>query len=297
MANPDTQTDPPHQPFVRAIVVHAIGSTPADAGATMIVTEAGRHSGTVGGGRIEARAIAEAQDLLRDTRLPPTRFFEWNLHHDIGMTCGGVMKLYFERCNVPAWEIVIFGAGHVAQALVRLCQTLPCRITCIDPRQEWLDRLPDGPTIRKIPMDEPAQYVPQLPPNSFIICMTRGHHTDRPILEAILKGTAPSSPSPSTLGEGRGEGPHFPSPCALGEGPAEGLPPYIGVIGSRSKAAVLRRELAEAGIPPARLDRIICPIGLPIGTNHPAEIAVSIAAQLLQHRDQLRVSPKESATD
>ena len=55
------------------------------------------------------------------------------------------------------------------------------------------------------------------------------------------------------------------------------------MIGSAAKAAVLRKELTAAGVDPERLT-FLCPVGLPIGTNHPGEIAVSIAAQLLEVR-------------
>ncbi|HVT80313.1 MAG TPA: XdhC family protein, partial [Phycisphaerae bacterium] len=61
--------------------------------------------------------------------------------------------------------------------------------------------------------------------------------------------------------------------------------PYVGVIGSEAKAGVLRRGVLAAGIPEERLGLYHCPIGLPLGTNDPAEIAVSVAAQLLQCRD------------
>jgi xanthine dehydrogenase accessory factor len=61
--------------------------------------------------------------------------------------------------------------------------------------------------------------------------------------------------------------------------------PYLGVIGSRAKRAVLSKELLAAGLKQSKIDSIICPIGLPIGRNHPGEIAVSIAAQLLEVRD------------
>ncbi len=244
----------PEGPYVRIVVVDVDGSAPADAGADMIVTAAGLHRGSVGGGRIEARAIAEAKAMLEDASTPPTRFVEWNLKHDIGMTCGGVMKLYFERCNLPKWQVVIFGAGHVGQALARLCSTLPCRTTVVDPRREWLDRLPEADTLDRVHLDQPEAFVEQLPGSAFIVCMTRGHVTDVPVLEAILRGAQ--------------------------------LPPFVGVIGSRSKAAVLKRELAERGVEPQRLEHLVCPVGLPIGGNHPGEIAISIAAQLLERRDR-----------
>jgi xanthine dehydrogenase accessory factor len=65
--------------------------------------------------------------------------------------------------------------------------------------------------------------------------------------------------------------------------------PYVGVIGSDAKANVLRRNLAEAGLPEEAKMAFHCPIGIEIGTNHPYEIAVSAIAQLIQTRDALRL--------
>ncbi|HEV3486699.1 MAG TPA: XdhC family protein, partial [Vicinamibacterales bacterium] len=99
-------------PFVSVTVVDTLGSTPQDRGAKMLVTGEGRYFGTVGGGKIEARAIQEAQQLLADDSAPKTRFHQWSLEKDIGMTCGGIVRVYFEEFNVTRWNIVIFGAGH-----------------------------------------------------------------------------------------------------------------------------------------------------------------------------------------
>jgi xanthine dehydrogenase accessory factor len=63
--------------------------------------------------------------------------------------------------------------------------------------------------------------------------------------------------------------------------------PFIGVIGSDSKAEILRRELAADGVPPELASRFHCPIGLDFGTNNPREIAISVAAQLLTERDRV----------
>jgi xanthine dehydrogenase accessory factor len=82
-----------------------------------------------------------------------------------------------------------------------------------------------------------------------------GHRTDRPILEEIFR-----------LGR------QF---------------PYLGVIGSAAKRAVLQRELRAAGNSQAQAESFHCPIGLPIGGNLPSEIAISVVAQLLQQRDVL----------
>lgn len=236
-------------PFVLVTLVEATGSTPQDTGAKMIVTADGLDIGTVGGGRVEAKAIDEAQNMLREGR--PCLLHDWNLKADVGMTCGGRVKLFFECPGVSSWQVIIFGAGHVAQALTQLLATLPCQVTCIDPRADWLARLPSG--IHTIETSDPAAAVESLPTDAYVLCMTRGHRSDLPVLQSIFELNR-----------------EF---C------------FLGVIGSRAKAAVLRKELAETGIP---IERAVfrCPVGLPIGSNHPGEIAVSIAAQLLEVRDK-----------
>ncbi|MEM9884085.1 MAG: xanthine dehydrogenase accessory protein XdhC [Planctomycetota bacterium] len=234
--------------FVTVTLVDAHGSTPADAGARMIVTPAGLDHGTVGGGRVEAKAIGEAQAML-DAR-QRHKFVDWNLRADVGMTCGGRVRLYFEAVNAAAWSVVVFGAGHVTQALARLLAGLPCNLTCIDPRADWLDRLPAG--VKAVRTDDPPAEVAGLPDDVQVICMTRGHAADFPVLREIFRQDR-----------------RF---------------PFLGVIGSAAKAAVLKRELLDADIPEERI-AFRCPVGLPLGGNHPGEIAVSIAAQLLQVRD------------
>src|SRR5262245_100551 len=128
-------------PFVSVTMVDAVGSTPQDAGSKMLVTTAGLSSGTVGGGKVEHKAIEHAKHMLAQTGsdVRANELVEWNLQRDVGMTCGGVVKLYFEAYNHCDWRIVIFGAGHVAAALAACLGQLECHVTCIDPRHEWLD--------------------------------------------------------------------------------------------------------------------------------------------------------------
>lgn len=242
-------------PFVSVTMIEAKGSTPQDAGSKMLVDASGRVHGTVGGGKVEHRAIEFAQAMLKDTDRN-REIVDWNLQRDIGMTCGGLVKLFFEVYNRDDWHIVIFGAGHVAQALVTVLLTLDCRVTCFDPRQDWIDRMPDHDRLQKICVDDLAAEAEQLTSSDYVICMTMGHSTDRPILARIFsKGIQPA---------------------------------YLGVIGSKSKRGALVRELKEDGISAGAADGFLCPIGLPIGSNQPAEIAISIAAQLIQHRDTLK---------
>ncbi len=239
-------------PFVSVTLVEATGSTPQDAGAKLLVDATGRVHGTVGGGKVEHHAIEHANQMLGDANRN-REIVDWNLQRDIGMTCGGLVKLFFEVYNRNDWHVVVFGAGHVAQALVKLLLTLDCRVTCFDTRSEWIDRMPDHDRLRKICTDDLAANAEQLTSDDYVICMTMGHSTDRPILARIFsKGIQPT---------------------------------YLGVIGSKSKRGALIRELKEDGVSPEDAEGFLCPIGLPIGSNQPAEIAISIAAQLIQHRD------------
>jgi xanthine dehydrogenase accessory factor len=239
--------------FVLVTLVDAIGSTPQDAAAKMLVTAKGVVNGTVGGGKVEAAALRLAAEILEKGDSKP-RFVSWTLKGDVGMTCGGSVKFYFEpHLGIGPWNIAVFGAGHVAQALIPVLVPLPCRIICVDTRPEWLDRLPRASNLQAIHSESPEGIVPTLADGAFLAVMTMGHATDRPILRRAL---------------------------------TERNFPFIGVIGSDSKAEILRRELITDGVTPEQAAKFHCPIGLNIGTNHPHEIALSIAAQLLMERDR-----------
>jgi xanthine dehydrogenase accessory factor len=258
-------------PFVCVTLVQAIGSTPQDTGSKMLVTAEGLVTGTVGGGKVEHKAIQYTQEMLKgggiqdagcrevDSRPPHPAsciLLEWNLKRDVGMTCGGSVKLFFETYNHSEWRIVVFGAGHVAGAVVECLGSLDCHVTCIDPRAEWLDRIPARSRLRKVQSAEPSQHVAELPSDAFVVCMTMGHATDRPILEEIFRQRRTF--------------------------------PFLGVIGSKAKRAVLVKELTAAGVAPELAEQFHCPIGLELGTNQPGEIAISVVAQLIQERDRWR---------
>jgi xanthine dehydrogenase accessory factor len=251
-------------PLVTVVVVDTVGSVPQDRGAKMIVTAEGLHFGTVGGGKVETKAIADAQRMIRGEIAENTRFVQWNLAKDVGMTCGGIVKLYFEAHNAGRWRIVVFGAGHVANALITLLVHFDCHITCIDPRPEWLARLPQSPKLTIIESSDMPSLVRTIPDDAFVVLMTMGHTTDKPILLEILRTR------------------HF---------------PYVGVIGSDAKANILKREIAEEGLPPEAQKAFHCPIGIEIGTNHPYEIALSVIAQLIQQRDALRERSPSAGPD
>jgi xanthine dehydrogenase accessory factor len=243
-------------PFVVVTLIEALGSVPQDTGAKMLVTQAGRLMGTIGGGRVEAQALALAREIIdgHGHSRAQARLVNWSLKGDVGMTCGGSVKLYFEpHLAGSEWTVAVFGAGHIAQALIPVLIPLRCRLLCFDSRAEWLEQLPAARNVVVEQRTDLAAAVDLLPDDAFVLCMTQGHHTDRPILERALRTRS------------------F---------------PYIGVIGSAAKAAVLRRELIAVGLNADSVGRFRCPVGLEFGTNHPHEIALSIAAQLLVERDR-----------
>ncbi len=224
------------------------GSVPGVLGGKALITAEGLIAGNLGGGKVEAKAIAQALELLCSKEC--YKASTWNLQRDVGMTCGGEMAFLFEKITaIPPWHIAVFGAGHVSQALVPVLATLACHIDVFDTRSDWLARFSPMKNVilhQVMRFEDGADY---LQPQSFVLSITQGHSCDRPVLRVVL---------------GR-----FPEV------------PFLGVIGSPAKRAVLLRELKEDGIPDALLEKIICPLGLTIGGNDPAEIAISIAAQLL----------------
>ena len=231
------------------------GSVPGQLGAKAVVTATGPLAGNLGGGKVEAKALAQAAAFL--TSDEPCLLLTWNLQRDVGMTCGGEMSFLFEKITArEPWHIVIFGAGHVSQALVPVLATLACRIDVIDTRPGWLARLPVGQNVSLHRLESFEDGVNLLNSGSFVLSVTKGHSSDRPVLRDALAKF-------SDL-------------------------PFVGVIGSASKRSVLLRELREDGLPAQLLEKIVCPVGLPFGGNDPAEIAVSITAQLLS----LRPSPR-----
>jgi xanthine dehydrogenase accessory factor len=242
-------------PFVSVTMVETVGSTPQDTGTKMLVDAGGLVFGTVGGGRVENQAIEFAQRMLNEKEAPTSRLVEWNLQRDVGMTCGGVVKLFFEAYNHRVWRIVVFGAGHVAQSLVRCLLEMECQVVCVDPRPDWLAKLPHSGKLTKQQTEDMPSHVTAIGDEDFVVLMTMGHRSDRPILQEIFR--------------------------------QKRQPAYLGVIGSEAKRKILVRELVEGGIDPAAAEEFRCPIGLCIGQNQPGEIAVSVAAELIQVRDSL----------
>lgn len=162
------------------------------------------------------------------------------------------IEYYVEQYNYDG-KVFIFGAGHVARELVPLLSHLDFKCIVLDDRKEFAD--PEiFPTADKVLQADYTKLgeLCRLNSKDYAVVMTRGHVHDANC-ERFLLTTAVS---------------------------------YIGVMGSRSKAKLARETLLGEGYSEEQLERIITPIGIDIGSETPAEIAISIAAQLIQERAQ-----------
>ena len=239
--------------FVVVTMIACRGHVPQDVGAKAIITAKGLYQGTVGGGKVEARAIEHALQLLLKTEPKPTSYkpemVTWNLTTDIGMTCGGEETFLFETHDSKRRHIALFGAGHVAQALVRTLANLDFHVTCIDSRPEWIARLPESRKLTTVVSQDLPSVVASFNAETYFVVMTQGHASDLPVLHKIFAL----------------------HPDAL----------YVGVMGSDVKSKKMRHDLLEMGIGEPLVEKLRCPIGLPIGGNQPFEIAISVVAELL----------------
>ncbi len=293
-------------------LIESEGSTPRSSGAFMLVNKNGFVAGTVGGGGMEYAAVLEAQKKLVEGE---TKSFlkRYDLTTAAGIACGGYCSLQF--CYLPAiqetdmlaeyilfrlkgkypwWLLIplgegdirveeglfikkhkgfyeqdgkeyyaeqynydgrvfIFGAGHVARELVPLLSHLGFKCVVIDDREEFAK--PEVfPTAHKVLLADYTKLneVCKLNCMDYAVVMTRGHVHDANCERFLL--TTPV--------------------------------PYIGVMGSKNKAKLARETLLSEGYSEKQLARIKTPIGLDIGSETPAEIAVSIAAQLIEVRSK-----------
>ena len=242
-------------------MVEAVGSTPQDAGSKMLVTA----DGLVDGHRRRRprraqgdRACASKCSLSRQpTAASRPSFVEWNLKRDVGMTCGGTVKLFFETYNHSDWRIVVFGAGHVASAVVECLGQLDCHVTCIDPRAEWLDRIPTRAAAAKD-------------------SLRRAAHARRRIAGRCVRRVHDDGPRDRSADPGRD----------LSPGPQVSVP---GRHRQQSEARGAAEGTGGRRHPGEQAEAFHCPIGLDIGTNQPGEIAISVVAQLIQERDRWRM--------
>jgi xanthine dehydrogenase accessory factor len=231
-------------------VVRAQGSTPQRAGAKMLVWPDGRIVGTIGGGCYENDAFWKAREAIVSGR-PSLVHYELNddFAQENGLICGGRMDVHIDPL-APSPRLYIIGAGHVGFHLARVALDAGFHIHVVDDREKFAnaERFP-GANVVVEPVPDWLRRA-ETPATAYIVVVTRGHQND---LEAV-RALAPRDHK------------------------------YLGLIGSRAKVARIYDALRAEGLPSECLDRIHAPIGLEIGAVTPAEIAISILAELIAVR-------------
>ena len=309
--------------LVLVTVIASSGATPRGAGARMLVGKNGRICGTIGGGAVEYRSEQIAAQVLEEkTSLGHDFTLTKDDVQNLGMICGGACDVYFHYISgsdehtltlcamaeeefrkgsdlwlltdvgqqdtmglyTPAlgfWGITvqqeltlsrhpertgdifaeqintsgrvyIFGGGHVAQELVPVLNHVGFRCVVMDDRAEFTktELFPGAETVICGDLQKISEYV-TIGSEDYVCVMTRGHAYDTVVQAQVLR-------------------------CR---------PTYCGVIGSIHKAAGVRKTLKEEyGLEDTELDLVTTPIGLNIKGETPAEIAISIAAQMILHR-------------
>ena len=231
-------------------IVRTQGSTPQRLGAKMLVYADGRTVGTIGGGCYENDALGKAREAIASGRAELASYeLSDDLAGDTGLICGGRMEVFIEPLE-PAPHLYVIGAGHVGWHLARAAHEAGFRLTVVDDRAKFAnpDRFPDAQLV----VEPIAEWLhgADLAASAFVVVVTRGHRHDLDALRALA---------------GRDLR-------------------YLGLIGSRAKVARLMDALLAEGLPAERLKRVHAPVGLDIGAVTPAEIAVSILAEIIAVR-------------
>ncbi len=242
-----------HKRAALATVVGGEKGSPGKTGFRMLVYPDGKISGTVGGGLLEAKIREEALRCISDRK---PRLLELALDDEsadsIGVLCGGQVKVFIEPIHGSS-SVYVFGGGHIAVPLVQFARTLELTVVVVDDRQDFAnkERFPQADEVK---LGEFANVIKSVDfcEGDCVVIITRGHAHDEIVLKECLSKAR--------------------------------LPGYIGMIGSREKIARTFANLKEQGISEELLAKVRAPIGLDIGARTPAEIALSIIAEIIAER-------------
>jgi len=295
---------------VLATVVAVNGSAPRALQAKIIITQDSIVD-TLGGGGLEHDVINTARQLLNgeiaatvskevkpkvsetdsESVSVPSKAVRrdavYTKHYPLGaklaQCCGGSVTVMFECFNVtPPMSVLVFGAGHVASALMTILAELPCQVDWVDSRPEMFKRYlvdkstTNQSTLYNLPAhirphidDEPVDFVrPFIEQGGqrFILVMTHDHSVDFELVRAALDTISDTSSSEDQC--------------------SDISAPYIGCIASATKAKRFRDRLIQRGYSEQLVNQLVMPIGLQIGGKEPMAVAISIVAQLLQQYHQ-----------
>ncbi|MFO0658663.1 MAG: xanthine dehydrogenase accessory protein XdhC [Polyangiaceae bacterium] len=240
------------------VVARCEGSTPREPGAKLVVRADGSFVGTIGGGHLEQLVIRDALAAISDGT---SRMIRYPLGPAAGQCCGGVVEVLIDVINAGP-SLYVFGAGHVGHALCRVLEGTSFRTHLIDDRDEWI-HAPGLPASTLTHAGEWQTFVEQARWDAeltYAVVMTYRHDTDQEIVEALSK-----------------------KPLR-----------WLGLIGSKTKWEKFRRRLSARGIADETLARVRCPVGLPMGGKAPAEVAISIAAEILQIHQPKRTQERDA---
>lgn len=248
--------------YVLVTLLATAGSTPRNAGTKMLVCDDSAFD-TIGGGHLEFEVIKQARDLLLDNT-PIQKIEHYPLSSKLGQCCGGATNVLFEVFTEHTQHIAIYGAGHVSRALMPILAQLPLQISWIDNRQAMLNdiaqqALPSN--VKLIASEMPAETIASLPDKSWVVVMTHSHQLDFDIVEAALRRREMA---------------------------------FVGMIGSDTKARRFRTRLAHREFQQQDIQRLVSPVGvLDIPGKRPIEVAVSMAAQLIQLLEPEKSTPSQ----
>ena len=233
-----------------ATMISVEGSTPRKQGAKMLICESGQTEGTIGGGLMEKIVCEEAEKVI-ENGISKLVHVDLTGKEPEDMICGGLATVYIEAI-IPKPVIYIMGAGHIGSCLVKIAKMLDYRVVVCDNRSEYAnsERFPEADEIRA---NEYDQIFPQLSVgmSACIVIVTHKHTHDQLVLQWAL-GTKAK---------------------------------YIGMIGSKRKKEQVFNNLIAAGFSKEDIEkRVYSPVGLDIGAETPAEISISIIAQIIQQR-------------
>lgn len=246
-----------------ATIIAEAGSVPRSSGSKMVVSANGQFD-TLGGGNLELQVIEKARARLTETQLSPHKsgvsIERFSLAADLEQCCGGAVQVMLEPINCQQPKVIIYGAGHVSQALCTILKQLPCHVSVIDNRQQWVEQV-CAMGIHAYQHDSPVETINDINPNSMLLIMTHDHALDFELTKTALERAS------------------F---------------PYIGLIGSKGKKQRFEFRLKEQLSSTSLLENLTCPIGhTDIKGKLPMQVAVSVAAQLMALFDQVKARPTE----
>ena len=233
--------------YAMVTILGCTGSTPRDQSSKMVVTALDSFD-SIGGGHLEHKCIEKSQELLQQNCKSDPQVFHFPLGASLGQCCGGSATVLIELIQCEQMHVAVFGAGHVAQALMPILQGLPYKLTWIDQR-EYLFAHHDS-TINIVVDEQPQDVVQDLISPHAILVLTHNHQLDFEICKQVLQ--------------------HHPDS-------------FLGVIGSQTKANRFRQRLAKQDFTQTQIEQMTCPVGLKQVTGKlPMEVAISISAQLIE---------------